>query len=106
MTCYARIILRWCSFSVLHLVNRLSFELRESVSALVHILNPLCYIHLNSFFIDSFSANNVSKQSLSVIFSPLQNTAMTLETAAHSATPPQRVFTPLAPPTSPVTARS
>ena len=66
MSCCAQIILHWCSFSVLNLVTRLSFESREegaggniplqnseSVSA-VHILNPLCqcyiHIHLNSFF--------------------------------------------------------
>ena len=64
MSCYAQIILRWCSFSVLTLVTRLSFDSREegaggdiplqineSVST-VHFLNPLCqcYIHLNSLF--------------------------------------------------------
>ena len=53
----------------------------------------------------SFCANNVLKK---YFFPSLQENAMTLETAAHSAAPPQMVcmWTPLAPPTCPVTARS
>ena len=50
-----------------------------------HFEPSVCYIHLNSFFIVSFSANNVSKQSLSVIFPPLFRTLRCLWRPQHTA---------------------
>ena len=128
MSCCAQITLRWCSLSVLNLANHLSFESREedaggdvplqnceSMSA-VHILNPLSIWHMTfKEFLSrvqirnaSLYANNASKQLIFPFCLRLQKTAMPSETVALSVAPPQRfwVWSPLAPPTCPVTARN
>jgi hypothetical protein len=127
-SCGDQVTLRWCSLSVLNLANNLSFESREegaggdvplqnleSMSA-VHILNPLSIWHMTfKEFLSrvqirnaSLYANNASKQLIFPFCLRLQKTAMPSETVALSVAPPQRfwVWSPLAPPTCPVTARN
>ena len=65
----------------------------------------LSVYNVNTVFL---CANNKLMQQLLSLFFSLQKTTITLETAALTAAPPQRVcmWTPLAPPTCPVTTGS